>query len=63
MTAKEVLNSLLEFDKAGKTCIGILVHHIIRNNIDEVKWILEKIEDVPVIYYLHDFIHVALTPT
>ena len=62
MTAKEVLNSLLEFDKVGKICIGILVHHIIRNNIDEVKWILEKIEDVPVIYYLHDFYTCCINP-
>lgn len=62
MTAKEVLNSLLEFDKAGKNCIGILVHHIIRNNIDEVKWILEKIEGVPVVYYLHDFYTCCINP-
>ena len=62
MTAKEVLNTLLEFDKAGKICIGILVHHIIRNDIDEVKWILEKIENVPVVYYLHDFYTCCINP-
>lgn len=62
MTAKEVLNTLLEFDKAGKICIGILLHHIIRNDIDEVKWILEKIENVPVVYYLHDFYTCCINP-
>lgn len=60
MTAKEVLNSISELDRAGKNCIGVLVHHIIRTDIAEVEWILEKIKDVPVVYYLHDFIHAAL---
>lgn len=62
MTAKEVLNSLLEFDKARKNCIGIFVHHIIRNNIDEVQLILEKIADVPIVYYLHDFYTCCINP-
>ncbi|MPM49863.1 hypothetical protein SDC9_96596 [bioreactor metagenome] len=62
MTAKDVLNSLLELQKTGKNCIGILIHHIIRNDIAEVKWILEKIQNVPVVYYLHDFYTCCINP-
>ncbi len=62
MTAKEVLNSISELDRAGKNCIGVLVHHIIRTDIAEVEWILEKIKDVPVVYYLHDFYTCCINP-
>ncbi len=54
-TANEVLNSLLELQRGGKTCIGVLIHHIIRNDIREVQWLLEKICNTPVVYHLHDF--------
>lgn len=62
MTAKEVLNSISALDKAGKNCIGVLVHHIIRTDIAEVEWILEKIKDAPVVYYLHDFYTCCINP-
>ena len=62
MTAKEVLNSLLQFQEQGKNCIGVLIHHIIRNDIIEVQWILEKIQNVPVVYYLHDFYTCCINP-
>lgn len=62
MTANEVLNSLLQLQKKGKTCIGILVHHIIRNDISEVEWMLETIQNVPVVYYLHDFYTCCINP-
>lgn len=62
MMAKEVLNSLSVLDKAGKNCIGVLVHHIIRTDIAEVEWILKKIKNVPVVYYLHDFYTCCINP-
>ena len=62
MTAKEVLNSLIELGRAEKNCIGILVHHLIRNDIAEIEWLLKKIEDVPVVYYLHDFYTCCINP-
>lgn len=62
MTAKEVLNSLLQLQEDGKTCIGVLVHHIIRNDIAEVQWLLEKIQNAPVVYYLHDFYTCCINP-
>ena len=62
MTADEVLNTLLELRDLGKNCIGILVHHIIRNKISEIEWMLSKIENVPVVYYLHDFYTCCVNP-
>ena len=62
MTADEVLNVLLELRDLGKNCIGILVHHIIRNKISEIEWMLSKIENVPVVYYLHDFYTCCVNP-
>lgn len=62
MTAKEVLNSISILDKAGENCIGVLVHHMIRTDIAEVEWILEKIKNVPVVYYLHDFYTCCINP-
>ena len=32
MTALDVLNSLLQLQERGKSCIGVLIHHIIRND-------------------------------
>lgn len=62
MTAVEVLNTLLELSNFGKKCIGILVHHIIRNKISEIEWMLSKIKNVPVVYYLHDFYTCCVNP-
>lgn len=62
MSAVEVLNTLCGLQEQGKNCIGILIHHIIRNDIKEVKWILRKICDVPVVYYLHDFYTCCINP-
>lgn len=61
-TAKEVLNLLFSLDRDGKSCIGVLVHHIIRTDIAEVEWILDKINNVPLIYYLHDFYTCCINP-
>ncbi len=55
VTAIDVLNFLVKLQDAGKHCVGVLIHHIIRNDIAEVQWLLEKIQNVPVYYYLHDF--------
>lgn len=62
MTVKEVLNSLLQLQERGKNCIGVLIHHIIRNDIAEIQWMLEKIQNVPVVYYLHDFYTCCINP-
>lgn len=62
MTAREVLNSLLELQDNEKICIGVLIHHIIRNNITEVRWILEKIKEVPFVFYLHNFYTCCINP-
>lgn len=62
MTADEVLNTLLKLRDLGKNCIGILVHHIIRNKISEIEWMLSKIENVSVVYYLHDFYTCCVNP-
>lgn len=62
MTANEVLNSLLQLQEQGKNCIGVLIHHIIRNDIAEVQRMLEKIQNVPVVYYLHDFYTCCVNP-
>lgn len=62
MTANKILNTLLDLQHAGKNCIGILVHHIIRNDISEIEWMLEKIKNVPVVYYLHDFYTCCVNP-
>ena len=42
--------------------MGILVHHIIRNKISEIEWMLSKIENVPIVYYLHDFYTCCVNP-
>lgn len=62
MTATEVLNALQQLQKEGKLCTGILIHHVIRNDIHEIQWILSKIQHVPVIYYLHDFYTCCINP-
>ena len=62
MTANEVLNTLVQLQDSQKNCIGILIHHIIRNDIGEVQRILGKIDDVPVVYYLHDFFTCCINP-
>lgn len=62
MTAIEVLNSLLLLQEQGKVCIGVLVHHIYRNDISELRWMLDKIRKVPVWYYLHDFYTCCINP-
>lgn len=62
MTALEVLNTLSRLQMQGKTCIGILIHHIFRTDIFEVQWMLDKIQMVPVIYYLHDFYTCCINP-
>ena len=55
VTEIELLNELLRLQENGIYCVGILVHHIIRNDINELYSIIEKIDDVPIVYYLHDF--------
>lgn len=55
ISAKEVLNCLLQMHTEGKKCIGILIHHIIRNDLNEISFMLNRIDNVPIIYYLHDF--------
>lgn len=62
ITANEVLNFLLQLQEQGKNCIGVLIHHIIRNDIAEVQRMLEKIQNVPVVYYLHDFYTCCVNP-
>lgn len=62
VTANKILNTLSELNHAGKNCIGILVHHIIRNDISEIEWMLGKIKNVPVVYYLHDFYTCCINP-
>lgn len=62
MTAIEVLNCLLTFQEQGKACIGVLIHHIFRNDIAELQWMLAKIRKVPVWYYLHDFYTCCINP-
>lgn len=62
MTATDVLNCLLQLQERGKSCIGVLIHHIIRNDITEVQWMLDKIQNVPVVYYLHDFYTCCINP-
>jgi hypothetical protein len=62
MTANEVLNSLLQIQEKKIKCIGILVHHILRNDVEEVRWMLNQIQDVPVVYYLHDFYTCCINP-
>lgn len=62
MTANEVLNNLLQLQERGKNCIGVLIHHIIRNDIADIQWMLEKIQNVPVVYYLHDFYTCCINP-
>lgn len=55
MTTKQVVNYLMNYQKAGNRCIGILIHHLIRNNLSDIEHILQKINDVPIIFYLHDY--------
>lgn len=62
ITADEVLNTLLKLKNIGKNCIGILIHHVIRNKIAEIEWMLSKIENVPIVYYLHDFYTCCVNP-
>lgn len=62
MTIKEIINKLLEMNDNGKKCIGVLVHHIIRNDFNEIEWLLERITNVPVVYYLHDFYTCCTNP-
>lgn len=62
MTATDVLNCLLQLQERGKFCIGVLIHHIIRNDIAEVQWMLDKIQNVPLVYYLHDFYTCCINP-
>ena len=62
MTAAEVLNTLLKLRNCGKNCMGILIHHIIRNKISEIEWMLSKIKNIPIVYYLHDFYTCCVNP-
>lgn len=61
-TAGEVLNILLKLEQQGKKCIGVLLHHLIRNDIKDVEWMVDKIRNVPVIFYLHDFYTCCVNP-
>lgn len=61
-TAGEVLNILLKLEQQGKNCIGVLLHHLIRNDIKDVEWMVDKIRNVPVIFYLHDFYTCCVNP-
>lgn len=61
-TAREVLNVLLDLQEDGKRCIGVLIHHIIRNDLREIKAIVRRIKRVPVVYYLHDFYTCCINP-
>lgn len=54
-TIAEVMQELCRLQDAGEYPIGILVHHLIRNNICEVQALLKQILLVPVVFYLHDF--------
>ena len=62
LTAKQIANYLLNYQKAGNRCIGILIHHLIRNKISDIEHLLQKIEGVPVIFYLHDYYTVCFNP-
>lgn len=61
-TANEVLNVLIRLNEIGKNCIGILIHHVIRNDLSEIRHMIEKIKYVPIIYYLHDFYTCCVNP-
>lgn len=61
-TAEEVLNILLKLNQQGKNCIGVLIHHLIRNDIKDVEWMVDKIQNVSVIFYLHDFYTCCVNP-
>jgi len=61
-TAEEVLNILLKLNQQGKNCTGVLIHHLIRNDIKDVEWMVDKIQNVPVIFYLHDFYTCCINP-
>lgn len=61
-TTDEVLNILLKLYQQGRSCIGVLIHHLIRNDIKDVEWIVDKIRNVPVVFYLHDFYTCCINP-
>lgn len=54
-TPNQVLRYLSDQQEAGKVIAGVLIHHIIRSRISEIKYIVERIECVKVVFYLHDF--------
>ena len=54
-TPNQVLRYLSDQQNAGKEIAGVLIHHIIRSRINVIRYIVEQIENVRVVYYLHDF--------
>lgn len=54
-TAQEIIRELLILEKKNIFPNGVLIHHLVRNNITEVKKIISMIQEVPIIFYLHDF--------
>lgn len=62
MTSVEVLNTLVCLKERKKECIGILIHHVIRHDLEDLKRIVEKIRGVPVVFYLHDFYTCCVNP-
>lgn len=62
VTSDGVLNYLIDLEKENYRCKGILIHHLIRNDINQIINILQKIQSVPIIYYLHDFFTCCVNP-
>ena len=54
-TKTQILKFLFEQQKSGNVIAGVLIHHVIRSRISEIKHIVERIKHVKIVYYIHDF--------
>lgn len=55
ITHLELINFLYNLQVSNKKAIGILIHHLIHNKIENIKSIIEGFKCIPVVVYLHDF--------
>ena len=62
LTCSDVICFLKGLESSSVKCKGILVHHLIRNNIEYIDRIINSIHNVPIIFYLHDFYTCCVNP-
>lgn len=61
-TIAQILKALVELQKSQHYCSGILLHSLHRSSIPLIHDLVDHIENVPVVFYIHDYYAYCTNP-